>query len=120
MDQIYREELLRALEELKEEEEVRRIKDRVGNMFAEVKVHIEVNWFDTLTTENISKHLVIGDSEVEVTTEFDKFFREIADTDRLLAEIKQGLISALEDGGQLGTGEESSEEEGGTGPDLSA
>ena len=104
-DPIYREELLRALAELEQEESIRKIKDESGNMFAEVTVSVKVNWFNTLGTENISQHLVVGSSQEEVSDEFDSFFREIADTEKLLVEIKTGLLIALEDkGGQHGRG----------------
>lgn len=104
-DPIYREELLRALEELEQEASIRKLKDESGNMFAEVTVSVKVNWFDALATENITTHLVVGSSQEEVTTEFDVFFREVAETERLLVEVKSGLLRALEDkGGQYGRG----------------
>lgn len=96
-DLPYREELLRAFKELEDEAHMREIIGRTGRQYAELDITIKVNWFGRLETESVNKHMVVGDTQSDVTSMFDEVFRDIADTEKLLSDLKDGLRKALED-----------------------
>ncbi|HIF79512.1 MAG TPA: hypothetical protein EYQ05_02875 [Gammaproteobacteria bacterium] len=93
----YREELLRAFRELDNEARIREVVNGVGKQYAELTVTVNVNWFGKLETESIETHLVIGDTQLEVTGDFDRCFRDVADTEKLLTTLKDGLREALDE-----------------------
>jgi hypothetical protein len=97
-DQLpYREELLRAFKDLDNEARLREIVNGVGKQYAELTVTVNVNWFGKIETESLETHLVIGETQLEVTDDFDRCFREVADTEKLLTTLKDGLREALGD-----------------------
>jgi len=93
----YREELLRAFKELDQEAMLREIVNGVGKQYAELTITVNVNWFGKLETESVETHLVVGETQSEVTADFDKCFRDVADTEKLLTTLKDGLREALDE-----------------------
>jgi len=94
----YREELLRAFHAVDQEALLREIVTGTsGKQYAELTVIVNVNWFGKLETESVETHLVIGDTQLDVTGDFDRCFRDVADTEKLLTTLKDGLREALDE-----------------------